>query len=348
MNTTTPNSHTTPKAVVIGGSLGGLFAGSLLKTIGWDVDVYERSENDLDSRGGGIVLQPDVVQLFHRIGVDLDKLDLGVGSRNRIVLNRDGTVRSNQYAPQVQTSWSLIYSTLRGVFGNEHYHRGKRFVSVDQSSDGKTVTAHFDDGSVDTGDLLIGADGGGSTVRSLLWPDAKPTYAGYLAWRGLVPEQEMSDISHDVLHGHFGFAHGEQSHMLGYLVPGDNNDIREGHRYFNWVWYRTAVRQQLTEVMTDQNGVERGYSMPEGLLAPRWKQHVYTEANELLPSHLLTLFMQPANRSPRRSAISLCQLWSKDESSYWGCCLHSTTAHGGKYVKGRRECALLSRSASCV
>jgi hypothetical protein len=42
--------------VVIGGSLGGLFAGLLLRSIRWDVDIYERSPHDLDSRGGGIVL----------------------------------------------------------------------------------------------------------------------------------------------------------------------------------------------------------------------------------------------------------------------------------------------------
>ena len=49
------------QAVVIGGSLGGLFAGLLLRSIR-DVDIYERSPQDLDSRGGGIVLQPEVLR----------------------------------------------------------------------------------------------------------------------------------------------------------------------------------------------------------------------------------------------------------------------------------------------
>ncbi len=53
-------SPSTPRALVIGGSLGGLFAGNLLRRLGWDVDIFERSTQDLDSRGGGIVLQPDV------------------------------------------------------------------------------------------------------------------------------------------------------------------------------------------------------------------------------------------------------------------------------------------------
>ena len=60
------------QAVVIGGSLGGLFAGLLLRSIGWDVDIYERSPQDLDSRGGGIVLQPEVLEAFHRAGVQYD------------------------------------------------------------------------------------------------------------------------------------------------------------------------------------------------------------------------------------------------------------------------------------
>ena len=60
------------QAVVIGGSLGGLFAGLLLRSIGWDVDIYERSPHDLDSRGGGIVLQPEVLEAFRRAGVQYD------------------------------------------------------------------------------------------------------------------------------------------------------------------------------------------------------------------------------------------------------------------------------------
>jgi 2-polyprenyl-6-methoxyphenol hydroxylase-like FAD-dependent oxidoreductase len=47
---------TESRAVIIGDSLGGLFAGILLRSIGWQVDIYERSPHTLDSRGGGVVL----------------------------------------------------------------------------------------------------------------------------------------------------------------------------------------------------------------------------------------------------------------------------------------------------
>ncbi len=44
------------KAVIAGGSVGGLFAATALRAAGWDVRVFEQSPHALDSRGGGIVL----------------------------------------------------------------------------------------------------------------------------------------------------------------------------------------------------------------------------------------------------------------------------------------------------
>lgn len=277
--------HDTQKhrALIIGGSLGGLFAGTLLRRIGWDVDIFERSPHDLDSRGGGIVLQPEVVEVFQRIGVDLGHLKLGVNSTYRTVLRPDGSIQSKHLAPQMQTSWSLIYSTLRGVFGESNYHQGKSLDTVVQDPATGTVTACFEDGTRETGDLLIGADGGNSRVRGLFWPDIKPTYAGYLAWRGLVPENEMPPLAQKMLHGDFGFANNVGSHMLGYLVPGVHNAVRPGARLYNWVWYRVASEPMLAQIMTDRHGQPRGYSIPEGLLADRWMEHLHREAENLLP-----------------------------------------------------------------
>jgi 2-polyprenyl-6-methoxyphenol hydroxylase-like FAD-dependent oxidoreductase len=279
----TPQGRPSHRALIIGGSLGGLFAGTLLRRIGWNVDIYERSAHDLDSRGGGIVLQPNVVEVFRRIGLDLGAIDLGVRSAYRTVLGPDGSIRSKQFAPQTQTSWSLIYSTLKAAFGDDHYHQAKELTRIEQNAECGTVTAHFADGSSETGDLLVGADGGNSVVRLQLWPDKLPTYAGYLAWRGLVPEDSMPPAAREVLHGDFGFANNKASHMLGYLVPGENNDVREGHRLYNWVWYRVADDDQLAQIMTDREGRRRGYSIPEGMLDEKWIAHLRADAKALLP-----------------------------------------------------------------
>lgn len=271
------------RAMIIGGSLGGLFAGNVLRRIGWDVDIFERSPHDLDSRGGGIVLQPEVVEVFRWAGVDPRAVDLGVRSVYRTVLRPDGSIQSKRFAPQTQTSWSLIYTTLKSTFGDRNYHRGKTLARIDQDPSAGSVTAHFEDGTSETGDLLIGADGGNSTVRQQLWPMLRPTYAGYLAWRGLLPEDAMPPAARQTLHGDFGFANNTGSHILGYLVPGENNDIRPGRRFYNWVWYRVADKNLLVDIMTDRNRRARGYAIPEGLLADKWKAHLQREAEILLP-----------------------------------------------------------------
>ncbi|WP_413729288.1 FAD binding domain-containing protein [Sodalis sp. RH22] len=271
------------RALIIGGSLGGLFAGTMLRAIGWNVDIFERSPHDLDSRGGGIVLQPEVKEVFRRGGITLDNDRLGVRSAYRTVFLPDGAIQSRHLAPQTQTSWSLIYTTLKTAFGESHYHRGKRLARIEQDFSTATVTALFEDGSRESGDLLIGADGGGSTVRSLFWPQVQPRYAGYLAWRGLVPEDAMPAAAREALHGDFGFANNSGSHILGYLMPGEDNDVRPGHRLYNWVWYRVADGGQLAQIMTDRAGLERHYSIPEGMLADRWRAHLRDDARSLLP-----------------------------------------------------------------
>lgn len=271
-----------PRAIVIGGSLGGLFTGNLLRQAGWEVDIYERSPHDLDSRGGGIVLQPQVVEALRQSRVDVDRLELGVRSENRVVLRPDGSIQSKHLAPQTQTSWSLIYTTLRQAFGSERYHQGEALRSIEQPEPGRVI-AHFESGHLAEAELLIGADGGNSTVRNLIWPQSQPCYAGYVAWRGLIPEAAVPEISRGLLLGNFGFANNRHSHILGYLVPGEHNDVRPGHRLYNWVWYRVAAEQTMTDIMTDADGRSRAYSVPEGLLAARWREQIKVEADRLLP-----------------------------------------------------------------
>jgi 2-polyprenyl-6-methoxyphenol hydroxylase-like FAD-dependent oxidoreductase len=193
--------------------------GNLLRLAGWNVDIYERSAQALDSRGGGIVLQPQVVEVLRRSGYELPLDQLGVRSIHRTVIRPDGSIQSQVHAPQQQTSWSLVYTMLRDAFGLSHYHPGHTLGGVMQASD--NVTATFLNGRGVQADLLIGADGGGSTVRQLLWDRSEPEYAGYVAWRGLLPEDAVPQEAREVLSGDFAFANNQGSHILGYLVPGD-------------------------------------------------------------------------------------------------------------------------------
>ena len=61
-----------PRALVIGGSLSGLFTANLLRTIGWDVEVFERARGDLSGRGAGLGAQADLFAVMRRIGIPIE------------------------------------------------------------------------------------------------------------------------------------------------------------------------------------------------------------------------------------------------------------------------------------
>jgi 2-polyprenyl-6-methoxyphenol hydroxylase-like FAD-dependent oxidoreductase len=83
-----------PCAIIVGGSLSGLFTATALRAVGWDVKIFERSPNELDSRGGGIVLQPDVLEAFRFSGVQLPAYP-GVDSGDRIYLDQNAVSSSS-------------------------------------------------------------------------------------------------------------------------------------------------------------------------------------------------------------------------------------------------------------
>lgn len=260
---TTPLSK---KALVIGGSVGGLFMGTALRAIGWQVDIFERSHAQLDSRGGGIVLQPDVLNELEFAGL-LPSDPWGVMSRDRLYLDSQGHVEHRQYMPQMQTSWNALYTRLLAGFPAAHYHRGATLTALTQ--DAQRVHAHFEDGSSAQGDLLIGADGPGSTVRSLMLPGRAPSYAGYVVWRGLVEENRLPAFAREHLVENFVFQQDPESMLLQYMVPGTDGSVEPGQRRFNWIWYlKAAPGAELDAVLTDRHGRRRSHSVPPGEMAP--------------------------------------------------------------------------------
>src|SRR4030095_3213150 len=68
-----------PRAGVIGGSLGGLFAGNLLHDLGWEVDIYERVPDDLASRGAGIGTHRELLSVLAGLRLGLAERPLWAG-----------------------------------------------------------------------------------------------------------------------------------------------------------------------------------------------------------------------------------------------------------------------------
>lgn len=273
------NEQLTPRALIIGGSLGGLFTAIALRKIGWRVDVFERSPHALDSRGGGLVLQPDVLNVFHFAGLARN-IPLAVPSGDRIYLNRAGDVVQRGFQPQSQTSWNMLYSTMRASLPDTCIHAGETLTAFEQA--GGQVRAHFASGRSETGDLLVGADGAHSTVRKLLLPGSEPRYAGYVAWRGLVPEMELAAAHRAVLDGTFAFQHEGDNMFLEYGVPGADNATEAGRRRWNWVWFRKIAASDLPAVLTDRTGRQHQFSLPPGALQDSYAAMLRQDADRML------------------------------------------------------------------
>jgi 2-polyprenyl-6-methoxyphenol hydroxylase-like FAD-dependent oxidoreductase len=267
------------RALVIGGSMSGLFAGLLLRKAGWDVDIFERVEGELSGRGAGIVAQPDLIAALNNLG--LVPGDLGVQVEKRRVFDAAGAMMLEGDCPQVMTAWERVYRLLRDAFPPERYHRGQSLQRFDDV--GKSVIAHFTDGGRIEADLLIGADGLRSTVRQQCLPDSAPLYAGYVAWRALIDEHAISPETHRDIFPYMAFCLPPGEQMLGYPVAGPGDDLRPGHRRYNMVWYRPAdERTELARLLTDDGGVTHAISIPPHLIRKACLDDMRAAAHRLL------------------------------------------------------------------
>jgi 2,6-dihydroxypyridine 3-monooxygenase len=269
------------RVAIVGGSHAGLLTALALQRVGCAVDVFERSRTRLEARGAGLRIQPLMADLLLRVAdIDLTpastftRWDRHIGPGNCLLHN----------APEIGhfVSWGSLYRFLLERFGIERYHFGKACVGLAQTDNG--VTLHFADAQIAHADLVVFSDGIASTGRRLLAPEVAPNYAGYVAWRGLVPQAHISSQTRAVLDDACTFTVAGLSHMPIYPVPGDAEVDIDGGRLLNFIWYRNvAPGRDLDELMTGTDGVHRPQLMPPDLVQPRFAERLRQEAAEQLP-----------------------------------------------------------------
>jgi 2,6-dihydroxypyridine 3-monooxygenase len=252
------------RVVVAGGSLGGLTAGLVLGDLGLDVTIHERSPAELEQRGAGIGFLPDSYRyLVERAGVDLDAISVTT-SRIRY-LDRAGDVIHDQHHGYRFSSWNTVYRQLLARVDRSRYFLGCEVTGFD--SVGEHVRVAFAGGASVDADLLVCADGVGSAARRRLLPEVQPSYAGYVAWRGMTPEAGLDDHARAILGDAITYFVSANSHILVYPIPALDGSVRPGERLINFVWYRNYLAGgDLRDVLTDAGGTTHDVSVPPGAI----------------------------------------------------------------------------------
>ncbi|TCD61913.1 hypothetical protein EIP91_007727 [Steccherinum ochraceum] len=294
--------------VVVGGSIAGLMSAIVLKRLGHDVTIYEQIPAALlQDRGAGMGMFAETIAFLAKY--DLTHTEAGCKSSYRWWMDKEGREIARMDMPSDRTtSWDLLSAILRANFDGlstahvpnpptndekGQYIHGVRVDRVEEKGElgGLNVYLKDEEGkeSIREADMVICADGAGGTLRKELLgggEDAERKYAGYVAWRGTVPESKLSPKTKRLVSECVPFHHQKHNQALGYTIPGPTGSIQPGERRMNWLWY-TNIEQgsaRWEEVMTDINGVLRTYTMPHGKVRPEvWRNQV-EEGRKTLPA----------------------------------------------------------------
>lgn len=285
------------RALIVGGSLGGLFAAHLLRSVGWDVIVFEQESSDLAGRGAGIGTHDALLRVMSRIGLRIEH-SMSVETRCYACLNSAGSIVREVPSRRTMSAWACFYRPLKDHLPAECCHFGMRLKRVEPEADG--IAAVFADGSRMHADLLIGADGHRSTVRNQFLPEVKPTYAGYIAWRAIIPQDKLRDETRELLVERYVFCLADDQWALAYPVPINHGDLRSGPPGYNVVWYRPTDIDTLNRLCTDAHGQQHVGSIPPPLIRPEVVAQAKQAACALLApqiaeiiTHSEQLFFQP-------------------------------------------------------
>jgi 2,6-dihydroxypyridine 3-monooxygenase len=251
-----------PSVVVMGGSVGGLTAALVLRDAGCQVRVFERSAAALQARGAGIAALPATLRYLTERG-GRSEADVCSSTDWIRFLGPDGGIEHEQRHRYLFSSWNTIYSSLLGEFDPGSYLLDREVTGFGQDRGRVRVT--LADGGVAEAELLVCADGVSSLARAVLLPGVLPSYSGYVAWRGTLPERELTAATRARLGDAITYQVMPGSHILVYPIPGPHGELTEGDRLVNFVWYvNVAAGEALDELMTGRDGVRRAVSLPPG------------------------------------------------------------------------------------
>ena len=275
-----------PSATIIGGSMAGLFAATALSKKGWDISVHEKVPVPLSGRGAGIATYDELADLVFK-ATNNDNV-LGTTAKSRVSLDINGKIINSYDYPQVYTSWQYLFSILREQISNDDYFMGDDCIKIEQNED--KAIAFFENGKKKETDLIIVANGIKSELRTYVDNKAHPQYAGYVGWRGVVNEEEISKNSLETLSNYFIVVLPYNQQIASYPIAGEGkNPFKIGERRINWIWYKPVPQNSLQEILLGKSGQQFEDGIPPNEIREKIVNDLFKEAEEKLPPQLVEL-----------------------------------------------------------
>ncbi len=212
------------KIAIVGGGIGGLTAALALSQNSHDITVFERSAG-IREIGAGVLISPNAGRLLHSLGLGAAYSEISV-IPHRVVLRRwedDSIIRATDidesFLSQHQVPLANIArNELVEILGdgvsdcaNVELKFSTHVVAVEPGELSSVVL--FSDGASQSFDIVIGADGIHSIVRSCVGGIDKPRFSGSAAYRALVPRSAVEDLPIEVTN-----RMGPDRHVVSYFI----------------------------------------------------------------------------------------------------------------------------------
>ena len=212
------------KIAIIGGGIGGLTAALALSQNAHDITVFERSAG-IREIGAGVQISPNAGRLLHSLGLGAAYSEISVNPQ-RVVLRRwedDSIIRatdldesflSQHQVPLANVARNELVEILGSAVAaraNVTLKFSTHVVKVEPGDASSEVI--FADGSSQSFDIVVGADGIHSVVRPCVGGIDKPRFSGSAAYRALVPRSAVEDLPIDVTN-----RMGPDRHVVSYFI----------------------------------------------------------------------------------------------------------------------------------
>ena len=251
----------TPRVAIIGGGIGGLTAALACAQRGIACEIYEQAPA-LSEIGAGLNLSPNAMKVFRALGIESQMMAIAFEAESQVIRSwRTGRVISyisrkglaHQFgAPYITVHRADLLDVLARNLKSVPVHLSARCVGVE--SDDRSARAKFADGSAIEADVIVGADGLHSAVRTSLFGAEAPHFTGCICYRGLVPRDQIPPDLYNKIGTMWMGPHG---HVVHYWVRrGELLNIVAHYDSDAWTeesWTRECDRSELRDTYRGWN-----------------------------------------------------------------------------------------------